>query len=63
MVDIVFHETYGNDKNNKPNDHCFWCVWHDSWMEDDEHFMIRIKERQLEALNHQAHNDQWTKVE
>ena len=44
-------ETYGNDPDNKPNDHCVWrrelptTTSGMAWVENDEHFRNRIKAR------------------
>lgn len=33
---------YGNDKRNKPNNHCYWNECWKCWMEDDDHFKQRV---------------------
>jgi uncharacterized phage protein gp47/JayE len=46
----VYREQYGDDPDNKPNDHCVWRdvgymheMWR--WVENDEHLRSRLKER------------------
>jgi len=45
----ISREIYGNDPDNKPNDHCVWrdvgyTVEMFCWVENDEHFRERIKQ-------------------
>lgn len=45
----ISREVYGDDFDNKPNDHCVWqnisCTTnvHMAWVETDEHLRERIK--------------------
>lgn len=46
----ISREYYGDDPDNKPNDHCVWTdvgymyeMWR--WVENDEHLRQRLKER------------------
>jgi len=47
-ITAVTRESYGCDKENKPNDHCYWdrlipsVTSEFGWIEADDHFRERI---------------------
>lgn len=45
----ICREYYGDDKNNKPNDHCFWDDFYrvTGWHETGDHFRKRVTETML----------------
>lgn len=43
-LQVIARILYGIDQANKPNNHCYWDEDY-GWLENDEHFKQRIKER------------------
>lgn len=40
--DTQFIELYGDDKENKPNDFCYWNIFKKCWEETGEHYVDRM---------------------
>ena len=41
---VFNREIYGDDPENRPNEHCFWDSNWDFWKENDQHLRDRIKD-------------------
>lgn len=38
----IHRETYGSNRQLKPNEYCYWDDWRDQWEENDAHYRERI---------------------